>query len=127
MKNQTKENTMTTGEIQLERNIAVASVAGPGCMLKKVLDIIGGKWKILILCALHQGVTVRYGELKKMIYGITNAMLANSLKDLEDDSLVHRELFDERPLRVEYSLTEKGNSIVPILLTLKDWGTENLD
>ena len=96
-------------------------------MLKKVLDIIGGKWKILILCALHQGVTVRYGELKKMIYGITNAMLANSLRDLEDDGLVHRELFDERPLRVEYSLTEKGNSIVPILLTLKDWGAENLE
>ena len=112
--------------IQSERNIAVASVAGPGCMLKKVLDIIGGKWKILILCAIHQGGTVRYGELRKMIFGITNAMLANSLQELEDDGLVNRRILDERPIRVEYSLTEKGTSIVLILLTLKDWGAENL-
>lgn len=118
---------MNVKELQPERNIAVASVAGPGCMLKKVLDIIGGKWKILILCAIHQGGTLRYGELRKMIFGITNAMLANSLKELEDDGLVNRELFDERPVRVEYSLTEKGASIVPILLTLKDWGAEHLD
>ena len=107
--------------------IAVASVAGPGCALKKTLDIIGGKWKILILCAMNQYEVLRYGQLRKIIFGITNTMLANSLREMEADHLVTRTVYpDEMPIRVEYSMTEKGKSIVPILLQLKDWGEANL-
>lgn len=107
--------------------IAEPSIAGPGCALKRVLDLIGGKWKILILCAIDQKGTARYGQLRKMIFGITNTMLANSLKEMESDGLVLRTVFpDEMPVRVEYTLTQKGNSILPILLELKDWGEEHL-
>ena len=110
-----------------DKLIAQPSVAGPGCALKRVLDLIGGKWKILILCAVHQKRVARYGELRRMIFGITNTMLANSLRDMEQDGLVRRTVYaDEMPVRVEYSLTERGKSIVPILLMLKDWGEENL-
>lgn len=102
-------------------------VAGPGCALKKVLDLIGGKWKILILCSIYQEGTVRYGRLSKMIYGITNTMLANSLREMETDGLVKRTVYaDEMPVKVEYSLTEKAQSILPILLELRDWGDRNL-
>ncbi len=104
-----------------------STIAGPGCSLKKVLDLIGGKWKILILCSIYQEGTIRYGKLSKMIYGITNTMLANSLKDMEANGLVNRIVYpDEMPLRVEYSLTEKAESILPILLELKEWGEHNL-
>lgn len=105
---------------------AVPSVAGPGCALRKVLDAVGGKWKILILCALNEGGTLRYGELRRMVYGITNAMLANSLKDLMEFGLVVRHQYNEMPVRVEYGLTAKGETLIPILLELKEWGEANL-
>lgn len=105
---------------------AVPSVAGPGCALRKVLDAVGGKWKILILCALNEGGTLRYGELRRMVYGITNTMLANSLKDLMESGLVARHQYNEMPVRVEYGLTGKGTTLIPVLLELKAWGEENL-
>lgn len=105
---------------------AVPSVAGPGCALRRVLDAVGGKWKILILCALNEGGTLRYGQLRRMVYGITNAMLANSLKGLMESGLVVRHQYNEMPVRVEYGLTQKGESLIPILLELKDWGEANL-
>ena len=105
---------------------AVPSIAGPGCALRKVLEAVGGKWKILILCAINEGGTLRYGQLRRMIYGITNTMLANSLKELADCGLIVRHQYDEMPVRVEYELTDKGKSLIPILLELKAWGDENL-
>ncbi len=101
-------------------------IAGDGCGLKKVLNIVGGKWKIMILCVIDNNETVRYGELRRSVYGITNTMLAQSLKELEADGLVNRLQFDEMPVRVEYSLTEKAKSMIPILLELKRWGEANL-
>ncbi len=101
-------------------------IAGKGCGLKKVLDIVGGKWKIMILCVIDNREVVRYGELTRAIAGITNTMLANSLKELEADGLVLRKLYDEMPVRVEYSLTKKAKSLIPILLEMKKWGEDNL-
>ena len=86
---------------------------------------MGGKWKIMILCVINNMETVRYGDLKRSIYGITNTMLANSLKEMVEDGLVIRTQYDEMPVRVEYSLTEKAKSLIPILLELKHWGEEN--
>ena len=97
------------------------------CGLKKVLDIIGGKWKIRILCAIDNEELVRYGQLQRLVPGITNTMLANSLKEMEEDGLVRRDQYPEMPVRVEYSLTEKAKSLIPILLDLKHWGEENLE
>ena len=101
-------------------------IAGKDCGLKKVIDIIGGKWKIMILCVMDKEGTIRYGELRRRIFGITNTMLANSLKEMEEDGLVSRKQYAEMPVRVEYSLTSKAESIVPILLQLKKWGEDNL-
>lgn len=101
-------------------------LAGQSCGLKRVLDTIGGKWKIMILCVIDRGGTVRYGELRRNVFGITNTMLANSLKEMEADGFVLRKQYDEMPVRVEYSLTKKAKSIIPILLELKKWGEKNL-
>ena len=101
-------------------------IAGKGCGLKRVLDVIGGKWKILILCLIDQKEVVRFGELKREIYGITNTMLTASLKEMETDGMVIRTQYDEMPVRVEYRLTEKAKSIIPILLELKKWGENNI-
>ncbi|MCR4901535.1 MAG: helix-turn-helix transcriptional regulator [Butyrivibrio sp.] len=109
-----------------EKEVLCDDLAGEGCGLKKVLNIVGGKWKIMILCVIDKEGTVRYGDLRRSVYGITNTMLANSLKEMENDGLVERKQYDEMPVRVEYSLTSKAESIVPILLQLKKWGEENL-
>ncbi|MCR4830765.1 MAG: helix-turn-helix transcriptional regulator [Pseudobutyrivibrio sp.] len=97
-------------------------IAGEGCGLKKVLNIVGGKWKIMILCVIDNNEVVRYGDLRRTVYGITNTMLAQSLKELESDGLICRTQYNEMPVRVEYSLTEKTKSMIPILLELKKWG-----
>lgn len=109
-----------------KKELLCEDIAGKGCGLKKVIDIVGGKWKIMLLCVMDQEGTVRYGELKRRVFGITNTMLANSLKEMEEAGLVERHQYNEMPVRVEYSLTKKAESIVPILLELKRWGEENL-
>ena len=109
-----------------EREYLCEDLAGQNCGLKKVIDIVGGKWKIMILCVMDKEGTIRYGDLKRRVFGITNTMLANSLKEMEDAGLVARKQYMEMPVRVEYSLTKKAESIVPILLELKKWGEENL-
>ncbi len=80
----------------------------------------------MILCVIDNNEVVRYGELSRSIHGITNTMLANSLKELESDGLIERKQYDEMPVRVEYNLTKKAKSLIPILLQLKKWGEDNL-
>lgn len=110
----------------MAKEVICETIGGDGCGLKKVLDIIGGKWKVLILCAMNRRGAMRYGELRKVIVGITNTMLAQSLREMEADGLVLRKQYDEMPVRVEYSLTPKSEGLIPILLELKAWGEENL-
>ena len=121
-----KSKTKGTVKSTSKRESLCDDIAGKGCGLKKVLDIVGGKWKIMLLCIMDQEGQSRYGELKRKVFGITNTMLANSLKEMEEAGLVERHQFNEMPVRVEYSLTDKARSIVPILLELKKWGEENL-
>jgi DNA-binding HxlR family transcriptional regulator len=92
------------------------------CPLGSALKLIGGKWKIPILCALHSDGATRYSELRRKIMGITNTMLASSLKELEEDRLVRRTQYAEMPLRVEYSLTGLCDGLMPILIQLAHWG-----
>ncbi|MBE5835792.1 MAG: helix-turn-helix transcriptional regulator [Butyrivibrio sp.] len=122
-KNNVKSN---DPEKVVEKEPLCDDLAGEGCGLKKVLNIVGGKWKIMILCVIDKEGTVRYGDLRRSVFGITNTMLATSLKEMENDGLVERKQYMEMPVRVEYSLTPKAESIVPILLQLKKWGEENL-
>ena len=111
----------------MAKEMICETVGGDGCGLKRVLDLIGGKWNILILCARNSRGPMRYGELRRTIVGITNTMLAQSLKEMEADGLVLRRQFDEIPVRVEYSLTSSADSLIPILLELKDWGEAHLE
>ena len=93
------------------------------CRKELTLAIIGGKWKMLILWRLGKEGTKRFTELKDRLPGITQKILTNQLRDLEDDHLVHREVYPEVPPKVEYSLTKHGQSILPILEAMYEWGT----
>lgn len=94
------------------------------CPLEGALALIGGKWKVPILCALNQDGTLRYNELKRRIRGITNTMLASSLRELEEDGLLVRRQYDEMPVRVEYALTDLCDGLLPILKQLAHWGVQ---
>jgi DNA-binding HxlR family transcriptional regulator len=96
------------------------------CPVRYSLDIVGGKWKLPILCMLASGEPTRYSTIKRKLGDVTNMMLAQSLKELEAMGMVLREQYNEVPPRVEYSLTEKGSSIVPILVQFGTWGIQNM-
>lgn len=95
----------------------------PLCPVEATLSIIGDKWKILILRDLIDG-TKRFGELKKSIGSISQKVLTQQLRDMEEDGLVNRKAYAEIPPRVEYSLTETGNSLKPILDSMFLWGQQ---
>lgn len=96
------------------------------CPLTRVLGIIGGKWKIAVLCALHNDGPLRYNVLKRKIRGITNTMLAGTLRELCDADLVRRAQYEEMPVRVEYSTTAAVDELAPIMKQLAFWGMEKL-
>ncbi len=91
------------------------------CPLEYGLEIFGGKWKSRIICVLAEMKTPRYSELRKEMSNITDAVLASTLKELIRDKIVERKSFDEIPPHVEYSLSEKGLSVVPILQNICKW------
>lgn len=95
------------------------------CPVAATLDLIGGKYKALILWYLSDGRR-RFSELRKMIAGATPKMLTQQLRELEAQHLIHREVFPVVPPKVEYSLTETGRSLMPILTAMRDWGAEYL-
>ena len=95
----------------------------PACPVETTLTLIGDKWKVLILRDLLPG-TKRFGELKKSIGIVSQKVLTAQLRDMEQNGLVHREVFAEVPPRVEYSLTELGRSLKPILDAMWNWGEE---
>lgn len=95
------------------------------CPLEYGLEIFGGKWKSRIICVLSSCSAMRYNQLKKELTTISDAVLAEMLKDLITDNLVERTQYNEIPPRVEYFLTEKGKSVLPILQSICGWSKEN--
>jgi DNA-binding HxlR family transcriptional regulator len=93
----------------------------PGCAVEATLDLIDGKWKGVILYHLQDG-TQRFGELRKRMPGITQRMLTKQLRALEEDQLIVRKVYAEVPPRVEYRLSEVGESLRPVIDILKLWG-----
>lgn len=91
------------------------------CPLEYGLELFGGKWKSRIICVLAEKKTLRYSALRAEMSNITDAVLAATLKELSADGLVLRQQFDEIPPHVEYRLTEKGGSVVPILQSICRW------
>lgn len=91
------------------------------CPVGITLDMIGGKYKALILWHLSEN-TLRFSQLKKLISNATPKMLTQQLRELEANAMIHREVFPVVPPKVEYSLTDLGKSAVPILIAMRDWG-----
>ncbi|WP_461034230.1 winged helix-turn-helix transcriptional regulator [Streptomyces mayteni] len=95
------------------------------CGIDAAIDVVGGKWKVLILWALHDR-TLRFGELRRELPGVSEKVLIQQLRELEADEIVHREVYREVPPRVEYSLTGFGASLNDALRPLGAWGKEHM-
>ena len=93
------------------------------CPVAATLELIGGKYKALILWHLSEG-KLRFSELRKAVAGATPKMLTQQLRELEASKLIHREVYPVIPPKVEYSLTDLGRSLMPILMAMRDWGAD---
>ena len=97
------------------------------CPMRRTLELLSGKWRTHIIYELCKHPSMRFSELKKAYPHITNTMLTNVLRDLEELGIVHREQFNEIPPHVEYALTEKGKDLLPVFFELSKWGEKNLE
>jgi DNA-binding HxlR family transcriptional regulator len=88
------------------------------------MKVLGGKWKPILINAIYHMAPARFGELKRNVKGITQSMLTQQLRELEDDGLISRKIYAEIPPRVEYTLTEFGLTLSPIMLAMAKWGKE---
>ncbi len=96
-----------------------------GCPVSATLKVIGGKWKPLILYFVSVDVN-RFGQLQRMMPGCSKRMMTTQLRELEADGIINRKVYAEVPPKVEYSLTEKGESLRPLFSMLSKWGIENI-
>ncbi|MFG2029456.1 winged helix-turn-helix transcriptional regulator [Streptomyces sp. NPDC048825] len=107
--------------------MALSARRGPYfCGIDAAMDVVAGKWKSLILWELHHHGTCRFAELRRGLPGVSEKMLVQHLREMEEDGLVHREVYREVPPKVEYSLTEHGISLNAALAPLGSWGTERI-
>lgn len=97
------------------------------CPLEYANAVFGGKWKPRIICILNSYKTLRYNQIKKELTNISDAVLADMLKELINDGIVKRVQYNEIPPHVDYSLTEKGLNIHPVLKTICNWSKENME
>lgn len=97
-----------------------------GCPVDTTLVVIGGKWKGVILYHLIDGPR-RFNEFRRLYPGLTQFMLTRQLRELEQDGIIHREVYKQVPPKVEYSLTEFGRTLEPIILSMRDWGATYRD
>ncbi|MFE9537341.1 winged helix-turn-helix transcriptional regulator [Streptomyces sp. NPDC006691] len=96
------------------------------CGIDAALDVVSGKWKGLILWELNTHAVRRFAQLRRGLPGVSEKMLAQHLREMEADGLVHRKVYAEVPPKVEYSLTEHGHTLNRALAPLGDWGTERM-
>ena len=107
-------------------NIKKGIVTGDGnCPVTPLLIMLQGRWKSQIMYEMCMHDTVRFGQLKKDLSGITNTMLTRALRELEDDGLISREQFNEIPPHVEYSLTQMGRDLLPVFYAVMNWGFQH--
>ena len=92
------------------------------CGFELTLELVGGKWKGLILWKLHEKGILRYGELSREVKGITQKMLTQQLKEMEENNLIIRTVYNQIPPKVEYSLSDYGKELSNIFIAMKDWG-----
>lgn len=97
----------------------------PGCSVEAAVGLIDGKWKSIILWHLLSG-TLRFNEIRRLVQNCTPRMLTNQLREMEQDGLITRKVYAQVPPKVEYSLSELGQSMEPVLRALKLWGDQNI-
>lgn len=95
------------------------------CPVTATMEVIGGKWKLLILHLINNDIR-RFGKMSMMLKDISKQMLTTQLRELENDGIIERTIYPEIPPRVEYSLSKKGKSLLPIVELMKDWGNQNV-
>ena len=112
-----------------ENSIIMADVKAEylACPIRNVISRFGDKWSMLVLFMLHNSETgiLRFNEIRRLMTDCSQKMLSQTLKNLEQSHLVHREVYPEVPPRVEYSLTETGKSLMPAIMALIAWGNEH--
>lgn len=96
------------------------------CPVEATLEVIGGKWKVVILFHLFHDGTHRFAEMRRKIPGVSERMLTQQLRELEEDGIVHREVYPEVPPKVEYSLTNYGKTLRPIAKVMCEWGQKHM-
>ena len=95
------------------------------CPVTATMGVIGGKWKLLIMYVIVNDIN-RFGKMSMVLKGISKQMLTTQLRELENDGILERKIYPEIPPRVEYFLTEKGRSLLPVIELMKEWGHQNL-
>ena len=96
------------------------------CAIDATMSVIEGRWKTVILCKIYKNGPMRFNQLMKSIDGISPRILTKQLKELESDGIIKRTSYQEIPPRVEYSITDKGMSLGPIMLAMAEWGLQNM-
>ena len=96
------------------------------CAIDATMSVIEGRWKTVILCKLYNNGPMRFNQLMKSIDGVSPRILTKQLKELESDGIIKRTSYQEIPPRVEYSITEKGMSLGPIMMAMAEWGLQNM-
>ena len=96
------------------------------CEKELTLSIISGKWKIIIIYYLGTEGVLRFSEITRLLPKISHKVLTTQIRELEEDGIVHRKVFAEVPSKVEYSLTALGESLIPIVLMMDEWGKKNI-
>lgn len=94
------------------------------CPVTATMKVLGGKWKLILINAIYFTSPARFGELKRSVVGITQSMLTSQLRELEEDGIIARKIYAEIPPKVEYTLTEFGLSLSPIIQSMAEWGKE---
>lgn len=94
------------------------------CPVTATMKVLGGKWKPILINAIYFTSPARFGELKRSVVGITQSMLTQQLRELEEDGIISRKIYAEIPPKVEYTLTEFGLTLSPVILTMAKWGEE---
>ncbi len=117
-----KKNTnIDNQEVKIEKNFVFDEKS---CPVTATMQVLGGKWKAILINAIYLTSPARFGELKRSVKGITQSMLTQQLRELEDDGLISRKIYAEIPPRVEYTLTEFGLTLSPIMQSMAKWGEE---
>ena len=118
MKNDTNTDNHEVGN---EKNLVFNEKS---CPVTATMQVLGGKWKAILINAIYLTSPARFGKLKRSVTGITQSMLTQQLRELEDDGIISRKIYAEIPPRVEYKLTEFGLTLSPIIQSMAKWGKE---